>query len=146
MQAVLHTVAIYVVLLAVFRLAGKRTIAEIDTFDMVILLIISESTQQALVGDDDSLTTAFTVIVTLVGCGVLLAFLKQRSPRLSALLDGLPVVILKDGELLKKRMDKLRVDEDDIIEAAHLQGVARMDQIRYAILERTGEISIIPKK
>jgi uncharacterized membrane protein YcaP (DUF421 family) len=147
MEMILRTLAVYAFLLIVFRLAGKRSLAETDTFDFVILLIISEATQQALVGDDFSLTTSFVVITTLVGCGILLAALKQRSRGVAKVLDGLPVILIKDGVLLHDRMDKLKVDEQDIIEAAREQeGIATLDEIRYAVLERHGQISIIPKK
>lgn len=147
MESVLRTVAVYVFLLVLFRLAGKRSVAELDTFDMVILLIISEATQGALIADDSSLTTSFVVITTLVLSGVVLAFAKQKSQRLRRLMDGLPVLLVDDGKLLHDRMEKLRVDIDDLLEAAHLQaGVGRIDEIRYAILERNGKIAIIPRK
>ena len=147
MESVLRTVAVYVFLLVLFRLAGKRAVSELDTFDMVILLIISEATQGALIADDYSLTTSFVVITTLVLSGVVLAFLKQKSTALRRLMDGLPVLLVDDGKLLHDRMEKLRVDIDDLLEAAHLQeGIGRIDEIRYAILERNGKIAIIPRK
>jgi uncharacterized membrane protein YcaP (DUF421 family) len=147
MDTILRTVAVYGFLLVLFRLAGKRAMAETDTFDFVILLIISEATQQALVGDDFSLTTSFVVITTLIGCGILLAAVKHRSKRAGRLLDGLPVILIKDGVLLRDRMDKLKVDEEDIIEAAREQeGIATLEEVRYAVLERHGQISIIPRR
>jgi uncharacterized membrane protein YcaP (DUF421 family) len=147
MESVLRTLAVYVFLLVLFRLAGKRSVSELDTFDMLILLIISEATQGALIADDYSLTTSFVVITTLVLSGVALAFLKQKSPALRRLMDGLPVLLVDDGKLLHDRMEMLRVDIDDLLEAAHLQeGIGRIDEIRYAILERNGKIAIIPRK
>jgi uncharacterized membrane protein YcaP (DUF421 family) len=147
MDTVVRTAVVYFFLLVLFRLAGKRTVSELDTFDMVILLIISESTQGALVGKDNSLTTFFLVTVTMVGAGLILAFVKQKSEKMSRLIDGLPVVLMKDGKLLRDRMDKLRVDEADILEAAHLQeGLGTLEDIRYAILERNGDIAVIPKR
>ena len=147
MDTILRTVAVYAFLLLIFRLAGKRAMAETDTFDFVVLLIISEATQQALVGDDFSLTTAFIVITTLIGCGLLLAAAKQRSKGVARVIDGLPVILIKDGVLLRDRMDKLKVDEEDIIEAAREQeGLATLDEVRYAVLERHGQISIIPRR
>ena len=147
MDTILRTVSVYVFLLVLFRLAGKRAMAETDTFDFVVLLIISEATQQALVGDDFSLMTSFVVITTLIGCGVLLAAVKHRSPAASRLIDGLPVLLVDDGVLLEDRMDKLKVDRDDILEAAREQeGLATLDEVRYAVLERHGQISIIPRR
>jgi uncharacterized membrane protein YcaP (DUF421 family) len=121
--------------------------ADTDTFDFVVLLIISEATQQALVGDDYSLTTAFLVITTLIGCGLLLAVIKQRSSGAARILDGLPVVIIDDGKLLHDRMAKLHVDEQDVLEAGRCQeGIGTIEEIRYAVLERNGQISVVPHK
>jgi uncharacterized membrane protein YcaP (DUF421 family) len=146
MDSVLRSAAIYVVLLLVFRISGKRSLAQITTFDFVLLLVIGEATQQALLGDDFSVTTGVTVIVTLVLIDIGLSLAKRRSKLVDKLLDDVPLVILMDGEPLYKRMRKTRVSEDDILMAAReLQGLERLNQIKYAVLERNGTISIIPK-
>ncbi|TDE85439.1 DUF421 domain-containing protein [Deinococcus sp. S9] len=146
MDAVLRSAAIYLFLLVIFRVAGKRTLAQITTFDLVLLLIISEVTQQAMVGNDFSLTQAMLAIITLVGLDIGLSLWKQRSSTLERLVDSVPVLILENGRPLKERMQQLRVDESDILNAAReLQGLERLDQIKYAILERSGHISVIPK-
>lgn len=146
MDAVLRSAAIYLFLLVIFRVAGKRTLAQITTFDLVLLLIISEVTQQAMVGNDFSLTQAMLAIVTLVGLDIGLSLWKQRSSTLERLVDSVPVLILENGRPLQERMKQLRVDESDILNAAReLQGLERLDQIKYAILERSGHISVIPK-
>jgi uncharacterized membrane protein YcaP (DUF421 family) len=139
-------VAIYVVLLLVFRLAGKRSLAQITTFDFVLLLVIGEATQQALLGDDFSLTTAVIVIVTLVLIDIGLSLAKQRSSLLDKLIDDVPLIILEDGHPIQDRMKRSRIDEGDILMSAReLQGLERLDQIKFAVLERNGTISIIPK-
>jgi uncharacterized membrane protein YcaP (DUF421 family) len=143
-HVVIRTLAVYLFLLVVFRLAGKRTLAQTDTFDFVIILIIGEATQEALVGDDFSLTTCFLVITTLLGVGIALAYLKQVWPRFERVLDGGPVILIEEGRMHKDRMDKLRIDEEDILEAAQLQhGIGRLEQVRYAILERNGDIAVV---
>jgi uncharacterized membrane protein YcaP (DUF421 family) len=135
------------VLLIVFRVAGNRSLAQITAFDFVLLLIIGEATQQGLLGNDLSVTNALLVIVTLVGIDIGFSLWKLRSPRLEKLIDGVPLIILEDGRPLKDRMDKERVDEDDILTAAReIHGLERLDQIKYAVLERSGGISIIPKQ
>jgi uncharacterized membrane protein YcaP (DUF421 family) len=146
MDSVLRAAAIYVILLIIFRISGKRSLAQITTFDFVLLLIIGEATQQALLGNDFSLINAFMVIVTLIGLDIGLSLLKQHSKRLELWMDDTPLVIVEDGRPLKERMDKARVDESDVLTAAReLQGLERMDQIKYAVLERSGGVSIIPK-
>ena len=147
MDAVLRGLTVYVFLLVIFRVSGRRTLSQVTTFDFVLLLIIAETTQQALLGDDYSITNAVLLIVTLMGIDILLSVLKQVSPSADKLLEGVPVVIVEHGEPLLERMNKSRVDIDDVLSAAReLQGLERMDQIKYAVLERNGGITIIPTK
>lgn len=146
MDAVLRALAIYLVLLVVFRVAGKRSLAQITTFDFVLLLMISEATQQVLLGNDFSLTNAVLVIVTLIGIDIGLSWLQQRFTFLGPWLDDVPLVLVEEGRILQPRMQKTRVSESDILQAAReKQGIERMDQIKYAVLERGGGISIIPR-
>jgi uncharacterized membrane protein YcaP (DUF421 family) len=136
---------IYLVLLVIFRISGKRSLAQVTTFDFVLLLIIAETTQQAMLGEDFSLTNAFLLIITLVGLDIGISLLKARSPILDKLVDSVPVILVEDGKLIRERMDRARVDESDTLHSAReLQGLERIDQIKYAVLERSGGISIIP--
>ena len=146
MESILRGVAVYVFLLFIFRIAGKRTLSQTTTFDLVLLLIISETTQQAMVGDDHSITNAMLLIMTLVGMTILLSVLKEKFPKLDLVLEGAPLILVDQGKLLRDRMVKCRVDESEILTAARMtQGLVAMNQIQYAILERDGGISIIPK-
>jgi uncharacterized membrane protein YcaP (DUF421 family) len=146
MGSVLRAITIYVILLIIFRVAGKRSIAQITTFDLVLLLIISEATQNAMLGDDYSITNGVLVILTLVGLDIFLSIWKQRSPSIEKFLEGTPLVIVEDGKPIANRLERARVSESDILAAAReLQGLERMDQIKYAVLERSGGISIIPR-
>ena len=88
----------------------------------------------------------FVLILTLVGTSLLLSILKVRFHGLARLIDGLPVMVVSDGKVLKDRMNKLNVDEDDVLEAARtLHGLERMDQVKHAVVERGGDISVVPK-
>ena len=147
MDAVLRGAAVYVFLLIIFRITGKRSLGQITTFDFVLLLIISEATQQALLGKDYSITNAFLVIITLVGLDIGLSLWKQRSPKMDQLLEDRPVVIVEHGRLLKERMARELIDEADVLAAAReRQGLERLEQIKFAVLERNGSISIIPQE
>ena len=146
MDSVLRALAVYVFLLVVVRITGRRALAEMTGFDFILLLIISEAVQQGMLDWDDSLTNAFLVVLTLVGADIGLSLLKERSRRLEKLLDGVPTVIVADGRPLAEVMQRARVDEADVLQAARQQqGLARLDQIQYAILERTGGITVIPR-
>src|SRR5690606_6181492 len=128
------------------RISGQRSLGQVTTFDFVLLLIIAETTQQALLGDDYSLTSAFLLIVVLLSIDIALSLLKRHSPGIDRLLEGLPLVIVEDGKPLRERMTRARVDDEDILSAARtLQGLERMEDIKYAVLARNGGISIIKK-
>lgn len=147
MDSVLRGLIVFTFLLVLFRLTGKRTLNSVTPFDLVLLLIISEAAQNALVGQDYSLTNSFLVIVTIVGLDILLSYLKQRWHRAEQLLDGVPLLIVEHGRLLEDRMHKSRVDQEDVMAAARQhQGLERLEQIKYAVLEINGEISIIPEE
>jgi uncharacterized membrane protein YcaP (DUF421 family) len=147
MDGILRGLAIYFFLLLIFRLAGKRTLHQTTTFDFVLLLIISEVTQQGLLGEDYSVTNAIVLIVTLVVADIGLSVLKQRFKTIDWLIDGVPVLLVKDGQPLRERLDTERLDEEDILTQARLQrGLERFDQIKYAVLERDGTISVIPDR
>jgi uncharacterized membrane protein YcaP (DUF421 family) len=147
MDSVVRAAAVYLVLLLLFRIVGKRSLGETGTFDFVLLLIIAEATQQAMIDDDNSMTNAFLIIVTLLALNIGFSIIKQRSPLVDRLIDDVPVLIVADGNPLKDRMNRARVDERDILQAAReSQGLARLDQIQYAVLERDGAISVVPKQ
>ena len=116
------------------------------SFDFVLLLIVAETTQQGLVGNDFSVTNALLLIIALVGIDIGMSLLKARLPLVEKVIDGVPLVIVENGVPLEEVMQKERIDNEDILTAAREhQGLERMDQIKYAILERSGGISIIPK-
>jgi uncharacterized membrane protein YcaP (DUF421 family) len=145
MESVVRGVVVYLFLLLVFRVAGKRTLSEATSFDLVLLLIISETTQQAMVDNDHSFTNAAVLIVTLVGLDVLLSLVKQASPAADRWLDGAPRLLVQRGQLLKANMSQERVDEQDVLEAAREQrGLDSVSQIDLAVLERSGKISVVP--
>ncbi|WNG33492.1 DUF421 domain-containing protein [Archangium violaceum] len=146
MHLIGRAVAIYVLLMVLFQIAGKRSVSQMNTFDLVLLLIISEATQQALLGEDHSLTGAAIVIVTMVGLNILLSWVRYRFQRVEMWLNEGPVILVDDGRLVQNRMRKTRVDEADILLAAREKhGLERLEQIKYAILESSGSISIIPR-
>lgn len=146
MESVARGITIYFILLVVLRLSGRRTVAQMTTFDFVLLLIIAETTQQALLGDDFSLINATILILTLFSVDIVLSYVKQWSPKIALILDGTPTVLIADGEVDERALARARVSIDDILVAAReQQGLARLDQIKFAVLEADGGISIIPR-
>jgi uncharacterized membrane protein YcaP (DUF421 family) len=147
MDSIVRAAVVYLFLMVVFRIAGRRTLGDLTAFDFVLVLIISEAIQQAMLDNDNSMTNGFLIVLTLVGLNVLLSLIKQRSHTVEKWLDGVPTILVEEGRPLMERMNKARVDVEDVMQAARqLQGLERLDQIRYAVLERTGGITIIPKQ
>ena len=146
MDAVLRGLFVYLFLLLIFRIAGRRTVGEMTSFDFVLLLIISEGAQNAMTGNDYSVTNGVLVITTLVGLDILFTLWKHRSVFVERWLDGLPMILVDNGRPITHLMDRARVDVEDILASAReSQGLERMDQIKYAVLEVGGGISVIPK-
>lgn len=147
MNLIIRGLAVYFFILIIFRIAGKKSLSDATTFDLVLLLIISEVTQQGLIGEDYSLTAAFVLIVTLIGTDVLISWLKFKWKPIGTFTEGLPLVVVNKGEPLYNRMYKARVEYSDILEAARqLHGISSMEEVEYAVIEKDGSISIIPKK
>lgn len=144
MESVIRAAIVFGVLLVLFRLSGKRSLAQITPFDFIVLLVIGDTMQDAILGDDLSITNAVVAIVTLFALDLALSLIKQKSARFALLIEDVPLIVVVNGKMLKERTDKERIDQDDILEAARESGLERMSQIKYAILERDGKLSIIP--
>jgi uncharacterized membrane protein YcaP (DUF421 family) len=146
MNPVLRIALVYLFLMLLFRLAGRRTMSDMSPFDFVLLLIISELVQQAVVADDPSLTNAVVLCSALVGLDIALSLLKRASPRVERLLDGRPVLLVRHGEPVEATLRAMRIDESDILAAARgRQGLERIEQIRLAVVETNGAISVVPE-
>lgn len=145
MDNVLRVVGMYVLLMIVLKIAGRRTLLEMTSFDFILLLIISEATQQALLGNDFSFTGAAITIITLITMDIVFGKMKERFPKIEMFIDGSPLLLVEYGRPLEKRMRKAGISVDDILSSARMnQGLERMDQIKFAILEKNGKIAIIP--
>lgn len=147
METLFRAALVYLFLTLLFRLAGKRTLSQVTPFDLVLLLIISETVQQAMIAEDNSMTNAALLVLTLIGIDIVLSWLKQRWTWLDRVMDDRPLIIVQDGKPIADRMKRERVSEGEVMASArHTQGVRRMEDIAYAVLETDGKISIIQKE
>ena len=145
METVLKTAIVYFILWALLRLSGRRTLAKMTSFDFVVMLIIGGSTQRALLGQDYSVTNALLVIATLVLTDVALSLLQRDFPPLARIFNGEPMIIVEEGRPLARRLKLARLTADQVLESARrVHGLERMEQIKYAVFEASGDISIIP--
>ena len=146
MEPVLRAIGCYLLLLFIVRLSGKRGLAQVTIFDLILLLLISQTVGQALIGNDSSLTTAAVITITLVVMNRANDAAAHRWADMSHVLEDAPLVLIEDGFVHEDRMSRMKIRLDDILESGRLdEGVERLDQIKHAILERSGAISIIPK-
>lgn len=147
METLFRAALVYLFLTLLFRLAGKRTLSQVTPFDLVLLLIISETVQQAMIAEDNSMTNAALLVLTLIGIDIVLSWFKQRWTWLDRVMDDRPLIIVQDGKPIEDRMKRERVSEGEVMASArHTQGVRRMEDIAYAVLETDGKISIIQKE
>lgn len=142
---VLRAALVYLFILILFRIAGARTLANFTSFDMVLLLIISEAAQPALNGPDSpTLIGALTSIATLVGLDILFSLAKQRFQAVETVVDGRPLVLISEGKVIPGRLELCRITIDEVLAAARNQGIGELEQIYYAVMEVNGHISVIP--
>ena len=146
MEPVLRAVGSYLLLLFIVRLSGKRGLAQVTIFDFILLLLISQAVGQALIGNDSSLTTAAIITITLVVVNRVNDWAAHRWADASHVLEDAPLMLIEDGHIHDDRMRKMKIRLDDILENGRLEdGVERLDQIKHAVLERSGSISIIAR-
>lgn len=146
MIPVARTALMYAFLLVLIRASGKRTLAEVTIFDFITLLVMSEATQQALTGNDFSVTNAMIVVLTLVVLNRGMDYFSARNKTASRIFNGQPTILVDDGQVLEGQLRHAEVDLGDILEhGRQTQAIERLEQIKWAILERDGSISIIPK-
>jgi uncharacterized membrane protein YcaP (DUF421 family) len=147
MDMILRAVAIYLILVFVFKIAGRRALLQMNSFDLILLLIISEATQQALLGSDFSVTGAALSIITLIVMDMLFSKVKKYLPGAEEMIDGTAVILVENGVLMQDKMKMADISVDDImVSARNNQGLTQLSEIKFAILESNGHISIIAHK
>lgn len=132
---------VYVALLVFLRLSGKRTIGEFSPFDVLVMLLLSEAAQGALTGGDESVGGGLLVVATLIALNWLVAFVSARSRTAEKLIEGQPVVLIRDGRLVDGVLARNNLPEGEVDEAMRAAGIRRRSDVQLALLEPDGEIS-----
>jgi uncharacterized membrane protein YcaP (DUF421 family) len=143
MQLVFRAAAAYWILLFAVRLIGRRTASQMAPFDLVVLFLFAGVTITAVLDDDHSMAGAFSVLCTIGLMHILVSWLKMHWNWFGRVVDGTPVVVFEQGQFNDTRMRQLRLTEQDVMAAARQRGLMRLDQVRYAVAERDGKISIV---
>jgi len=144
-EKILRPIFVYVSLLLIFRLISKRDLAQATLFDFLIVLLISNVVQNAMIGDDNSVLGAGAGAIVLVLLAGMLNRLTARNRRARMLLEGNPQLLVSHGKILEKEMQKSNVSHNDLLAAIRKQGIARLSDVSFAILELDGTISVIKK-
>jgi uncharacterized membrane protein YcaP (DUF421 family) len=144
MGTILRAVFGYCFLVFMIRVVGRRPGKQMTPFEYVLIFFIGGLVLSPVLGDDRSISNAMCVIMTVALMHILFAWLKQRSQTFGRIIDGTPLILYSRGKCHTETMDKMGIADDDIIASARDKGLMRLNQIKYAILERNGEISIIP--
>ena len=145
MDIVFRGVALYVFVFIVVRKLGRRQPSHLAPFDLVLLIVLGDAIQQGLTQDDYSVTGAVIAVSTIALLQVLTTFLSFKSPRLERIFEGEPLVLIQDGEPIRRNLRRERLTVGDVAEQARLQQIASLKTVRWAVLETNGQISFIPK-
>jgi uncharacterized membrane protein YcaP (DUF421 family) len=140
----LRTIAVYLVVLVGLRLSGKREIGQMTVFDLVVLLLIANAVQNAMVGADTSLAGGIIAAVVLLLLNIIVARLDLRWPKLRRLVEGSPTLLVLHGEMITNNLRREELDEETLKAALREHGVTDLAQVEIAVLEIDGSISVVP--
>lgn len=143
LEKVLRPAVVYLALLAIFRLTSRRGLAQATLFDFVILLLISNVVQNATIGNDNSVLGALAGALMLVVLSYTGDHITSRSHRARVFLEGKPVLLVKDGQIQHDIMERQVVTTYDLLSAIRKQGLSRLADVGFAVLELDGSISVI---
>jgi uncharacterized membrane protein YcaP (DUF421 family) len=146
MYTLLHAVLGYLFLTLMIRVLARRPGAQMTPFEFVLVFLVGGVIILATVGDDHSMTNCYGGVIAICLMHRLVGILKQRSPWWADIIDGKPILLLQNGEWQASSMKQAHVDSMDVMAAARDKGLRTLDEIKYAVLERNGGISIIKKK
>jgi uncharacterized membrane protein YcaP (DUF421 family) len=141
---IIRTIVVYIVILVGLRLSGKREIGQMTVFDLVVLLLIANAVQNAMVGPDTSLIGGVLAAAVLLGANALVARLRLRWPRLRRWVEGTPTLLVLHGEVIPAHMRREEIDEETLLEALREHGVGEISGVEMAVLEIDGSISVVP--
>jgi uncharacterized membrane protein YcaP (DUF421 family) len=143
MELVVRTAVVYVLLWGVVRGTGKRELAELGPFDLVLLIVLGDVVQQAITQEDMSITGGLIVLATMATIVVIVREVTLRSRRARALIEGNPTMIVHDCQVRPEAMRIERLPMAELLEAARSKGIEDLATVRYAILEPNGRFSFI---
>lgn len=145
MDIAIRTFVIFWFLLLLMRITGRRELSSLEPFDLILLIVLGDAVQQGLTQDDYSVTGALIVIIVFGLLQVCVSYLNFRFPRLRPALEGYPIVLIEDGNLIERNMKRERLTREELAKEARGQQIESLGDVKWAVLETSGTISFIPK-
>jgi len=146
LEKILRPIIIYLALVIGLRLAGKRELAQLNTFDLVVLLTLSNTVQNAIIGEDNSVTGGIIGAATLLAMNYAVVRFVSRNKKIEVLVEGSEDILIKSGVMQKDILEREVITQTELEIAAHRQGFGSLDEIQTAVLEPEGGISFIGKE
>jgi len=143
-EFVVRAVVVYVFLLVLLRLTGKRQVGQLAPFDLVLLLVLSNAVQNAMNGGDNSVTGGMILAATLVGMNSCVSWLTFHSKTIEGIIEGRPVILVHDGKIDHLALRKVQMTTHELESSLRAAGCAGPKEVRFAVLENTGKVSVIP--
>jgi uncharacterized membrane protein YcaP (DUF421 family) len=145
MDLVFRSVVIFVFVFVLTRLLGRRELSSMEPFDIILLVVMGDLVQQGITQSDDSVTGTLIVLSTIGLLAVGVSYVNFRVRRLRPILEGEPLVLVEDGRVIERHLARERITIDDLSAQARLNNLASLEDVRWAVLETSGQISFIPK-
>jgi len=137
-----RAVLVYAAIFLLLRIVGKKHVGEMAPFDLVVLLILSECVQGALIADDTSVTAGVIAATALFGINQMVGYVTSRSKRVERFLEGRPRILVRNGSVCKDVLAREQITHSELVEALRREGCSSLTKVRYAVLENDGHISI----
>jgi uncharacterized membrane protein YcaP (DUF421 family) len=145
MDIVLRAIVLYLFIVLVMRIIGRRELSSMSPFDLILLIILGDAVQQGLTQDDYSVTGAVIAVSTIATMQVLTSYITFRSERARKVFEGQPLVLVDRGKIVQENLRRERMTEDEVAEEMRAQQIGSLDEVEWAILEVNGSMSFVKK-
>ncbi len=144
LSIVVRSLVVYLAILLGLRLMGKREMGQMTVFDLVVILLIANAVQNAMVGPDTSLIGGILSAFVILAANRVVAIVRLRSKRIQAFVEGTPTVLIEDGQYVLAHLQKEGLDPTEVEMAMREHGIGSLKEVQLAVLETDGSISIVP--
>ena len=144
-EKVIRPIVVYLCLVVMVRLAGRRELAQLNSFDLVVLMMLANTVQNATIGNDNSLIGGLIGVAALLLVNYIVVRVLYLRPRLDRLIEGGPTMLIKDGRVIRRNLAKEAISVQQLMEAVRKQGLGALEQVAEAVLETGGVISVVPR-